>query len=61
MSDLIKLTGLWKSEDKNGNLVLSGNLSGQARIVIFKNIHKDEDKHPDYVAYISKSEPPDSK
>ena len=27
MADLLKVTGLWETKDKNGNLVLSGNMS----------------------------------
>jgi hypothetical protein len=58
MADLIKVTGLWKSEDKNGNMVLSGNLSGTARVVIFTNTYKEENERgPDFEMYIGKKEP----
>jgi len=55
-SELIKVTGLWKSEDRNGNLVLSGNLNGNARVVIFTNTFKESEKEPDYIMYLGKNE-----
>lgn len=55
-ADLIKVTGLWQSEDRNGNMVLSGNLNGNARIVIFFNTHKEADNQPDFNLYITKNE-----
>ena len=57
MSDLIKVTGLWKSTDKNGKTVLSGNLNSSARIVIFENNYKDEHENaPDFELFITKNE-----
>jgi uncharacterized protein (DUF736 family) len=56
MSDLLKVTGLWSSKDKNGNLVLSGNLNGNARIVIFANTHKEAENQPDFNMYVTKNE-----
>lgn len=53
MSDLIQLTGLWEGTDKDGNLTLSGNF-GNCRLVIFANGYKEEEKHPDFIAYIAK-------
>ncbi len=59
-SELVKVTGLWKSEDCDGNMVLSGNLSGSARIVIFTNKYKEENERgPDFEMYITKNEPKD--
>ncbi len=58
-SELIKVTGLWQSEDKNGNLVLSGNLNGNARVVIFTNNYKEAEKEPDYIMYLGKNEKQD--
>ena len=52
---MIKLTGLWKHEDKNGQIYYSGNL-GSGRILIYKNSYKEEDKHPDLVMYIAEIE-----
>lgn len=62
MADLIKVTGLWKSEDKNGNMVLSGNLNPNIRMVIFENSFKEQDgeKAPDFNLFIEKREPRDS-
>lgn len=55
MSDLIKITGLWESVDKNGNPVLSGNLGG-ARVTIFKNTFKEAGSNqPDYNLYIAEN------
>jgi uncharacterized protein (DUF736 family) len=53
MSDLINLGALWLNESKNGEKYMSGYL-GEARLVIFKNKHKEEDKHPDYKVFIAK-------
>jgi uncharacterized protein (DUF736 family) len=53
---LLKVTGLWKSEDRNGNMVLSGNLNGNARIVIFANTHKEAENQPDFNMYVTKNE-----
>lgn len=55
-SDLIKITGLWQTKDRDGNMVLSGNLNGSARVVIFTNKYKDADNQPDFEMYIGKNE-----
>jgi len=55
MKDLVKATGLWTGKDKNGNPTLSGNLGG-ARVLIFKNNYKEEEKHPDYIMYFGQNE-----
>ena len=55
-SELLKVTGLWQSNDKNGNMVLSGNLNGNARIVIFANTHKEAENQPDFNMYVTKNE-----
>lgn len=52
MSDLVQLGGLWESQDKNGNLVLSGYL-GNAQLKIFKNTFKNADNQPDFRMYVS--------
>lgn len=59
-SDLLEVTGLWESKDKDGNMILSGNLNGKIRIVIFKNGYKEAENHPDYRMYLSKKEPQES-
>jgi hypothetical protein len=41
-------------------MVLSGNLSGSARILIFVNKFKEEqERGPDYEMYVAKKEPKD--
>jgi hypothetical protein len=59
-SGLIQLTGLWKGTDKNGNPTLTGTLGG-ARVMIFKNNYKKEDKHPDYIVYLAEQQKKDEK
>jgi hypothetical protein len=52
LSDLIKITGLWENDSKNGTY-LSGML-GSAKVVIFRNKYKkDGSKQPDWELYIS--------
>lgn len=52
MSDMVKLTGLWKNETKEGETFYAGNL-GNARVLIFKNQYKEESKHPDLNLFIA--------
>ena len=52
MSDLIRLTGLWMNEGKDGEKYMQGSLGG-ARLFVFKNKHKKSDSDPDYVACIA--------
>lgn len=47
MSERVRLTGLWKNTDKNGNPYLSGS-AGMAKIMIFPNTRKVGEKDPDY-------------
>ena len=59
-SELVKVTGLWKSEDRNGNMVLSGSLSGTARVLILVNQYKaEQERGPDFNMFITKAEPKD--
>jgi len=53
-SELIKIGGLWKSETKNGDTMLSGGF-GAARILVLRNTFKakDGDKAPDYHVFIA--------
>ncbi len=53
-SPLIELTGLWENKDRNGNTYLSGNMSPSARIMIFKNNYKQNEREPDYRLCIAK-------
>ena len=43
MSELIQLTGLWLNTKQDGEKYFSGNLGG-AKVLIFKNKHKEKDK-----------------
>ena len=52
MSDLIRLTGLWMNEGKDGEKHMQGSLGG-ARLFVFKNKHKKSDSDPDYVACVA--------
>ena len=52
MSDMIQIGGLWENKDKKDNVYLSGYL-GNAKIIIFKNGFKKEQKHPDWIMYIA--------
>ena len=51
MSELVPITGLWLKE-KDGKKYFQGYM-GSAKILIFKNTHKTEEKHPDYQMYIT--------
>ena len=51
---MIPLTGLWKNTTKDGKTYMSGNLGG-AKVMIFANSYKTEDKHPDYQLYIAEN------
>ena len=55
MSEMIKITGLWKGKDKNGKTYFSGTMGG-AKVLIFANNYKEEDKHPDYIMYFAQKE-----
>ncbi len=45
---VIRLAGLWKKKDKQGNLLLSRDLNEITRVVVRKNTSKNENKDPDY-------------
>lgn len=53
-TDMIQLGGLWANRTKDGEIYFSGYL-GNAKLLIFKNKFKTEDKHPHYVAYVAPS------
>ena len=55
-SDMIKLGGLWSGKDKDGNTFLSGKLSPQVKILIFKNKYKESENHPTHIMYLSQVE-----
>lgn len=49
---MLQLGGLWVNDSKNGNKYMSGYL-GNLKIMVFRNNYKTEDKHPDYVMYLT--------
>ena len=53
--DMVKLTGLWKTKDKNGNTYLSGSLSPVSSFVVMPNTFKKEGESssPDYYIYVA--------
>lgn len=54
--EAVKLTGLWKEKDKNGNTFLSGRLNQITSIMVMPNTFKKEgDKGPDYHLYLKPS------
>lgn len=56
-SGMIKLTGLWKSQTKDGKTYYSGGLSYSTNLLLFPNQYKEPgDKNPDLILYISKKE-----
>ncbi len=56
MSELIKLTGLWKSKTKKGETLLSGSLNAVTSIVILPNTFKKSEKDPDFNIYLKARE-----
>jgi hypothetical protein len=44
---MIKIGALWKGEK-----ALTGSM-GSARLVVLKNNYKTEDKHPDYIVWVT--------
>ena len=55
-NNMIKLTGLWKKEGKEGNVFFQGRLSYSTNLLLFKNQYKNSEKDPDLVLYIGKAE-----
>lgn len=53
--DMIKVTGLWKNKDKNGNTYLSGALNNITQLAVMPNTFKRNEKDPDYFVYIKPS------
>lgn len=51
----IKLTGLWKSKDRNGNTFLSGKLNAVTSLMVMPNTYKKSDKDPDFFVYLRPS------
>jgi hypothetical protein len=61
MSDLIRLTGLWKSQTKAGGSMLSGSLSPTSKLIILPNSRKQKDSEPDYIAFMAPHEKQEQK
>ena len=53
---MIKLGGLWTNKDKNGKTFLTGKLSPQVKILIFKNEYREAENQPTHVMYLSQVE-----
>ena len=55
-NNLIKLTGLWKKEGKDGNVFFQGKLNYNTNLLLFKNQYKNSEKDPDLILYLGKAE-----
>ena len=55
--NLLRVGGLWKEETKTGDTYLSGSWGG-VKILVFKNSHKSEDRHPDYNMFLAEKQRP---
>ena len=57
-NNLIKITGLWINQSKEGGQYLSGNWGPTLRVIVFKNKNKRPDsKDPDYNMFLAPNEP----
>ena len=56
----LKLTGLWRGKDRNGETFYSGSVNPTVRLMIFKNSYKKEDRDPDLIAYLVPAEKKDN-
>ena len=61
MSDLIRLTGLWKTKTKAGDTMLSGSFSPSSKLVVLPNNRKQKDSDPDYIAFMAPVEKKEEK
>lgn len=55
-SKLVRLTGLWKGQNKTGETFLSGSISASSRLLVLPNKRKQKPSDPDYIAYIAPQE-----
>jgi hypothetical protein len=53
---MIKLAALWKEEGKDDSVFYSGKLGYGTRLLLFRNKYKRDDKDPDLILYLAKSE-----
>ena len=56
MGELVKIGGLWKNKDKNGNDYFSGNFTYGTKMLVMTNTFKDKENDPDYMVYITKKD-----
>ena len=56
MGELVKIGGLWKNQDKNGNDYFSGNFTYGTKMLVVSNTFKNKDNDPDYMVYITKKD-----
>ena len=56
MGELVKIGGLWKNKDKNGNDYFSGNFTYGTKMLVMSNTFKNKDNDPDYMVYITKKD-----
>ena len=52
----LRVMGLWEEKDQNGNMMLSGNITGRARATITVNNFKKGDRDPDYYLSVVQTE-----
>ena len=52
----LKIGGLWKNKDKNGNDYFSGNFTYGTKMLVMTNTFKDKENDPDYMVYITKKD-----
>jgi hypothetical protein len=60
MNEMVKLAGLWKHQDKDGQMFLSGSLNPISKILVIPNTDKKEKKDPDYFFYLGADEKKES-
>jgi len=53
MSELLKVGGLWKNKDKNGNEYFSGDFTFGTKMLVYKNGFKKKENEPDYQVYLA--------
>jgi len=60
MSDIIKLTGLWKTKTKAGLSMLTGSLNAVTSLLVMPNTFKKSAQEPDYYVYMKAREKSES-
>ena len=56
MGELVKIGGLSKNKDMNGNDYFSGNFTYGTKMLVMTNTFKDKENDPDYMVYITKKD-----